>query len=41
MIKVYVVNGVFEKENGDVEMIDVKNGDVKKDLNLFKYIGVF
>lgn len=33
------VNGAFEKENGDVEMTDVKNGDVKKDSNLSKYTG--
>lgn len=35
--KVHAVNGAFEKENGDVEMTDVKNGDVKKDSNLSKY----
>lgn len=37
--KVHAVNGAFEKENGDVEMTDVKNGDVKKDSNLSKYTG--
>lgn len=37
--QVHVVNGASENENGDVEMTDVKNGDVKKDSNLSKFTG--